>query len=74
MQTHFHLAVKMSDPRDFSFTIRDIKRNYAYQFHTKYKLSGPIWRERFKSLLIEDELYLYMFGKYIEKSYRITAR
>ena len=66
MQTHFHLAVMMEDLKDFSFAIRDIKRDYAYQFHAKYKLSGPIWRERFKSLLIEDQRYLYACGKYIE--------
>jgi putative transposase len=66
MQTHFHLAVRMGDLKDFSFAIRDVKRDYACQFHTKYKLSGPIWRERFKSLLIEDEKYLYACGKYIE--------
>ncbi len=66
MQTHFHLAVKMDDPKDFSIGIRDIKRSYAYKFHSKYKLSGPIWRERFKALLIENEEYLYACGKYIE--------
>src|ERR1017187_6515265 len=58
MQTHFHLAVRMGDLKDFSFAIRDVKRDYAYKFHTKYKLSGPIWRERFKSLLIENEDYM----------------
>jgi len=68
MQTHFHLAVRMGDLKDFSFAIRDVKRGYAYQFHTKYKLSGPIWRERFKSLLIENEEYLYACGKYIEEN------
>jgi putative transposase len=68
MPTHFHLAVKMGDPKDFSFGIRDIKRGYAYKFHSKYKLSGPIWRERFKTLLIENEEYLYACGKYIEEN------
>jgi len=68
MQTHFHLAVRMGDLKDFSYAIRDIKRDYAYKFHTKYNLSGPIWHERFKSLLIENEDYLYACGKYIEKN------
>lgn len=66
MQTHFHLVVKMDDLRCFSSALRDVKRNYAYQFHLKYKLSGPIWRERYKSLLIENEKYLYACGRYIE--------
>ena len=66
MQTHFHLVVRMQEIKDFSFAIRDIKREYAYKFHSKYRLSGPIWRERYKSLLIENEEYLYACGKYIE--------
>ena len=66
MQTHFHLVVRMGELNDFSFAIRDIKRDYAFKFHSKYKLSGPIWRDRFKSLLIENENYLYACGKYIE--------
>ena len=68
MQTHFHLAVRMGDLKDFSSAIRDVKRDYTYQFHSKYKLSGPVWRERFKSLLIENEDYLYTCGKYIEEN------
>jgi len=68
MQTHFHLAVRMEDPEEFSWGIRDVKRDYACKFHDKYRLSGPVWRERYKSLLVEDERYLYMCGKYIEEN------
>lgn len=68
MQTHFHLAVKIGDLKSFSSAMRDIKRDYAYKFHSKYKLSGPVWRERFKSLLIENEDYLYTCGKYIHEN------
>lgn len=66
MQTHFHLAVEMGSVKEFSCAVRDLKRSYVYWFHGKYKISGPIWRERFKSLLIEDENYLYACGRYIE--------
>jgi putative transposase len=68
MQTHFHLAIRIGELKDFSFAMRDIKRDYAFKFHSKYKLSGPIWRDRFKSLLIENENYLYACGKYIERN------
>lgn len=68
MQTHFHLAVKMEDIEAFSYCMRDIKRSYVYKFHAKYKLSGPVWRERFRSLLIENETYVYACGKYIENN------
>ena len=68
MQTHFHLVVRMNNVKDFSFAMRDIKRSYVTDFHTKYKLSGPMWRERYRSLLIENEAYLFACGKYIEEN------
>jgi putative transposase len=66
MQTHFHLAVEMTDVKEFSYAMRDLKRSYVYWFHKKYKISGPVWRERFRSLLIENQNYLSACGKYIE--------
>ncbi len=66
MNTHFHLAVKIPEVDSFSKGIQKLKSLYSYQFHAKYKISGPIWRERFRSLLIENEEYLYACGMYIE--------
>jgi len=66
MQTHFHLVVQILSTKDFSKSLNYIKSRYAIYFHTKYKLSGPIWRERYKSLLIEDQVYLHACGQYVE--------
>jgi REP element-mobilizing transposase RayT len=66
MQTHFHLVVQILSIKDFSKSLNYIKSRYALYFHTKYKLSGPIWRERYKSLLIEDQIYLHACGQYVE--------
>jgi len=66
MQTHFHLVVSMNDVDEFSRAMQFVKSQYSYEFHTKYHLSGPIWRERYRSLLIEDESYLRACGEYIE--------
>lgn len=68
MNTHFHLAVRIQDPLLFSKGLQKIKSQYIYRFHDKYKISGPIWRERFRSLLIENEAYLYACGQYIENN------
>jgi REP element-mobilizing transposase RayT len=68
MQTHFHAAVRIPDVEKFSKAVQFLKSRYSYKFHEKYRLSGPIWRERFKSLLIEDENYLYVCGEYIERN------
>ena len=70
MRTHFHLAVQMGKVKEFSHAMRDLKRSYVYWFHAKYNLSGPVWRERFRSLLIENEDYLYACGQYIENNPR----
>ena len=48
--------------------MQKLKSQYACWFHSKYKTSGPIWRDRFRSLLIENEAYLFACGKYIENN------
>jgi putative transposase len=42
------------------------KWRYARYFNFREKRFGPLWRDRFKSLLIEDEQYLQACGRYIE--------
>ena len=66
MQTHFHLAVTINEVSQFSTALKELKRNYTYWFNEKYNHRGPLWRERFKSILIEDERYLQACGTYIE--------
>ena len=68
MHTHFHLAVKIPEMTSFSKAIQRLKSLYIYRFHAKYKKSGPVWRERYRSLLIENESYLYACGQYIEQN------
>lgn len=68
MHTHFHLAVTINDVNTFSNSLKELKRNYTYRFNAKTGQRGPLWRERFKSLLIEDEAYLSACGTYIEQN------
>ncbi len=68
MHTHFHLAVEILDVPRFSKAIQNLKSQYIYHFHERYKTSGPVWRERYKSLLIENEAYMYACGRYIENN------
>lgn len=68
MTTHFHLVVRISAVEGFIRGLQKLKSRYVYKFHSKYKISGPIWRERFRSLLIENEAYLYACGQYIENN------
>jgi len=68
MDTHFHLVVGISESCRFSRAIQKLKSQYIYHFHSKYEKSGPIWRERYRSLLIENDSYLYACGQYIENN------
>ena len=66
MPNHFHLAVMIPDVVEFSRAAKLIKSRYCFKYHKKYRTSGPIWRERYRSLLIENEGYLSVCGRYIE--------
>ena len=68
MNTHFHLAVGVESVERFSRATQALKWEYTSQFNKKYKHHGPLWRERFKSLLIENEGYLAARGQNIEQN------
>ncbi len=68
MNTHFHLAVGIKKLSYFSRGLQRLKWDYTYWFNKKYVRRGPLWKERFKSLVIEDERYLNACGIYIEQN------
>ena len=68
MHTHFHLAVSMEDIGKFSEALKWVKWGYARYFNFKNTRFGPLWRDRFKSLLIENERYMNACGRYIERN------
>jgi len=54
-----YFVVQIFSWEEFAKALNYLKKRYVFYYHAKYRLSGPIWRERYKSLLIEDELYLH---------------
>lgn len=66
MHTHFHLLVSMDNVKQFSEALKWVKWSYAKYFNYKHQRFGPLWRDRFKSLVIEDERYLQACGAYVE--------
>ncbi len=66
MNTHFHMVIEVGKVEDFSNALKELKRTYTYSFNGRFKRVGPLWRDRFKSLLIEDENYLSACGVYVE--------
>ena len=68
MQTHFHLIVKIEDIGRFSEGIKVVKKDYAHRYNKKHRRFGAVWRDRYKSKIIEDEAYLNACGRYVENN------
>ena len=66
MQTHFHFVVQILSMNNLAKALNYLKCRYVFYYHKKYKFSGPIWRERYRSLLIENLEYLNACGQYVE--------
>lgn len=66
MNTHFHLLVTIPRLGPFSKALQGLKWRYTAYYNKKHHRTGPLWRERFTSRVIEDEKYLYACGLYIE--------
>lgn len=66
MNTHFHLVVQTPSHEILSRSMAYLKWHYTLWKRKKDGWKGPLWRERYKSLPIENESYLYACGMYIE--------
>lgn len=68
MHTHFHLIVSMETVDALSDGMKHVKWDYTRHYNRMRKRRGPLWQNRFKSLLIENESYLYACGMYVERN------
>src|SRR3989344_5121661 len=59
MHTHYHMAVRIGSVGEFSIGMNRIKWDYTREYNRRHKRRGPLWQNRYKSLLIEDEGYLH---------------
>ena len=66
MNTHFHFVLQAVAKNVLSRHLSFVKWNYTLWMRRKYGWRGPLWRERFKSLLIANEVYLAACGLYVE--------
>ena len=66
MNTHFHYVLQAMDKETLSAHFSFLKWHYTKWMRKKYGWRGPLWRERYKSLPIENESYLFSCGTYVE--------
>jgi putative transposase len=64
MDNHFHLLIETPN-ENLSAFMQLLQCGYANWFKARYKLVGPLFQSRFKSVLVEDESYLVTLSAYI---------
>lgn len=73
MSNHFHLAIETLETKTLSAYIGRVSALYSKYWHrTKKAGNGTVWQGRFKSIIVQKELYLNRLGRYIERN-PITA-
>jgi len=67
MPNHFHLLIEpRNESNNVSLLIKLLGAKYVHYVNRKYKRSGTLWEGRFKSSLIDRELYFLSCIRYIE--------
>jgi putative transposase len=66
MTNHVHLLLETKQGHPLSQIMKKLNLTYALYYKKKYRHMGHFWQDRFKSLLIEKDIYLLACGAYIE--------
>ncbi len=69
MSNHFHLALEVLDTAALSSFVSALCSQYSKKWHRFHRNgNGTIWQGRFKSIIVQKELYLNRLGRYIEQN------
>ena len=68
MHTHFHFVIQVVEENRLAKYMAFLKQSYSIAFQKKYDWKGPLWRERYRSLAIQNEAYLRACGEYVENN------
>ena len=66
MTNHVHLLATPNTDAAVSLMMQSLGRQYVQYFNHKYKRTGTLWEGRFKSCLIDSDIYLLVCYRYIE--------
>ena len=67
MDNHVHLLIGNANP-NLALLMKKIGVSYVYYFNKKYKRSGQLLQDRYKSECVEDDEYLKVLIRYILKN------
>jgi len=66
MNTHVHIILNLNPDSTLSKFMKQLNLMYFHYYRKKYGYFGHFWQDRFKSNIIDNDLYLLQCGKYIE--------
>ncbi len=66
MPNHFHLLVSPEKAEDLSRWMQWIMTSHVRRYHKHFGTSGHVWQGRFKSFVVQNDLYLLTVVRYIE--------
>ena len=64
MPSHFHLLIK-THKVSISKVMASLMTSYSMYFNNKYQRVGPLFQNRFKSILVENDSYFFQLSQYI---------
>ena len=67
MKNHYHILMQTPNA-NLSRIMRHIDGIYTQQFNRKYNLDGPLFRGRYKSILVGGDSYLLELVRYIHRN------
>lgn len=67
MKNHFHLLIK-SDASLMALFVKKLASCYVYYFNKKNGRIGPLFQDRFKSVVIDDDEQLLTVARYIHQN------
>jgi putative transposase len=65
MPTHFHLFIFQHEPDAMTRLLRGVCTSYTGYFNKKHKRRGPLFENRFKASMINNDAYLTHISRYI---------
>ena len=66
MTNHFHLLITPLEENGVSMMMQALGRRYVKYINATYGRTGSLWEGRFKSSLIDSEIYFLTCMSYIE--------
>ena len=66
MTNHVHLLMTPEEKRSIPQILQGLGRDFVQRLNRKYERCGTLWQSRYKSSLVQDDLYLLTCQRYIE--------